>query len=250
MGRCATDCGRWNLSPLEERWEAIEECERLFRGTLVRVSTDNIGLARLADGLELIRIGKPLRPEFAAWRYGRHFGTRRRRSRSDRRRRCCRGRSRRRRARSDARAGPRTRRHLHRRRSRPHDGDGRVSHGRDARRARLHPARSRRRAPRAGQAQSSRFARSTSATSSSTSTARATATPHLSSTTTPAGPSSRKRRRFTRPACSSPAPIDTAPTARAFRTPCARSSTPGDAADFLSAASRAIRGAADASCRS
>lgn len=74
------DCQRWNLSPLEERWEAIEECERLFRGTLVRVSTDNIGMARLADGLELIRIGKPLRPEFAAWRYGRHFGARRRRA--------------------------------------------------------------------------------------------------------------------------------------------------------------------------
>ncbi len=73
------ECQRWNLSPLEERWEAIEDCERLFRGTLVRVSTDNIGMARLADGLELIRIGKPLRPEFAAWRYGRHFGTRRRR---------------------------------------------------------------------------------------------------------------------------------------------------------------------------
>src|SRR6478752_9515148 len=63
-----TECHRWNLSPLEERWEAIEECERLFRGTLVRVSTDNIGMARLTDGLELIRIGKPLRPEFAAWR--------------------------------------------------------------------------------------------------------------------------------------------------------------------------------------
>jgi hypothetical protein len=74
---CPT-CSSWNLSPLEERWEAIEDCERLFRGTLVRVSTDNIGLARLADGLELIRVGKPLRPEFAAWRYGRHFGTRRR----------------------------------------------------------------------------------------------------------------------------------------------------------------------------
>jgi len=73
-------CARWNLSPLEERWEAIEDCERAFRGTLVRVSTDNIGLARLADGLELIRIGSPLRPEFAAWRYGRHFGTRRRRT--------------------------------------------------------------------------------------------------------------------------------------------------------------------------
>src|SRR5437764_14895325 len=73
-------CGGWNLSPLEERWEAIEECERAFRGTLVRVSTDNIGLARLADGLELIRIGTPLRPEFAAWRYGRHFSTRRQRT--------------------------------------------------------------------------------------------------------------------------------------------------------------------------
>jgi hypothetical protein len=73
-----THCGRWNLSPLEERWEAIEECERSFRGTFVRVSTDNIGLARLRDGVELIRIGSPLRPEFAAWRYGRHFGTRRR----------------------------------------------------------------------------------------------------------------------------------------------------------------------------
>ena len=24
-------CGRWNLSPLEERWEAIETCERMFR---------------------------------------------------------------------------------------------------------------------------------------------------------------------------------------------------------------------------
>ena len=73
-------CARWNLSPLEERWEAIEECERAFRATFVRVSTDNIGLARLADGLELIRIGSPLRPEFAAWRYGRHFSTRRRRT--------------------------------------------------------------------------------------------------------------------------------------------------------------------------
>lgn len=71
-------CGRWNLSPLEERWEAIEECERAFRGTLVRVSTDNIGLARMADHTELIRIGSPLRPEFAAWRYGQNFGRRRR----------------------------------------------------------------------------------------------------------------------------------------------------------------------------
>ena len=71
-------CGRWNLTPLEERWEGIEQCERAFRDTHVRVSTDNIGLARLSEGLELVRVGAPLRPEFAAWRYGDQFGRRRR----------------------------------------------------------------------------------------------------------------------------------------------------------------------------
>lgn len=70
-------CGRWNLSGIEERWEAIEECERTFRATRLRVTTENIGLARLRSGLELVRIGAPLRPEFAAWRYGRKFGRRR-----------------------------------------------------------------------------------------------------------------------------------------------------------------------------
>jgi hypothetical protein len=70
-------CERWNLSPLDERWEAIEECERLFTGTRTRVSTDNIGLARIRDGLELVRIGSPQRPEMAAWRYGDQFGRRR-----------------------------------------------------------------------------------------------------------------------------------------------------------------------------
>ena len=72
-------CERWNLTPLEARWEAIEDCERAFRGTTLRVSTDNIGLARLGDGTELVRVGQPLRPEFAAWRYGDQFGRRRRR---------------------------------------------------------------------------------------------------------------------------------------------------------------------------
>lgn len=73
-------CSRWNLSPLDERWIAIEQCERSYRSTTLRVSTGNIGLAKLADGLELVRIGSPLRPEFAAWRYGHRFGARRRRA--------------------------------------------------------------------------------------------------------------------------------------------------------------------------
>ena len=72
-------CSRWNLSPLEERWEAIEECERLFRDTRLRVSTDNIGLAKIREGMQLVRVGDPQRPEMAAWRYGEQFARRRRR---------------------------------------------------------------------------------------------------------------------------------------------------------------------------
>lgn len=71
-------CGRWNLTPIEERWEAIEECERQFRETRLRASTDQIGLAKVREGTDLIRIGSPLRPEFAAWRYSRFFQRRRR----------------------------------------------------------------------------------------------------------------------------------------------------------------------------
>ncbi|MQA89509.1 MAG: hypothetical protein GEU90_04660 [Gemmatimonas sp.] len=72
-------CERWNLSPLEERWEAVEQAERLYHDTRRRVATEHIGLARLRDGTELVRIGEPLRPEFAAWRYGDQFGRRRKR---------------------------------------------------------------------------------------------------------------------------------------------------------------------------
>jgi hypothetical protein len=66
-------CARWNLAPLEERWEAVEECERRFRATTLRYSSGNIGLAWLHGDrdMELIRVGPALRPEVAAWRYGR-----------------------------------------------------------------------------------------------------------------------------------------------------------------------------------
>ena len=71
-------CDRWNLTPLEERWEAVEECERLFRATRLRMSTDEIGLARLAEGTTLVRIGRPERAEMVAWRYGAVLDRRRR----------------------------------------------------------------------------------------------------------------------------------------------------------------------------
>lgn len=73
-------CERWNLSPLDERWEAVEQAERAYRDTRRRVATENVGLAKLRDGTTLVRIGEPLRPEFAAWRYGDQFGRRRNRA--------------------------------------------------------------------------------------------------------------------------------------------------------------------------
>ncbi|MBA3560186.1 MAG: hypothetical protein H0W30_16475 [Gemmatimonadaceae bacterium] len=72
-------CTRWNLVPIEERWEAVEACERHFRRAPRQIATDNIGLVALPEGLDLIRIGAPARPEFAAWRYGRVFARRHRR---------------------------------------------------------------------------------------------------------------------------------------------------------------------------
>ena len=72
-------CKRWNLTPLEDRWEAVEACEKLFRDTRLRTSSEHIGLARHPEGLELVRIGNPVSPEFAAWRYGDQLGERRRR---------------------------------------------------------------------------------------------------------------------------------------------------------------------------
>jgi hypothetical protein len=64
-------CARWNLAPIEERWEAVEDAERRFRDTRVRVQSENIGLVKRADGTRLIRVGAALPGEVAAWRYGR-----------------------------------------------------------------------------------------------------------------------------------------------------------------------------------
>ena len=74
-----TRCARWNLSPIEKRWEAIEEAERAFRDTRLRAQSENVGLARLPDGTRLIRVGKALAGELAAWRYGHRLVSRHRR---------------------------------------------------------------------------------------------------------------------------------------------------------------------------
>ncbi|HEU0012956.1 MAG TPA: hypothetical protein VFQ45_04695, partial [Longimicrobium sp.] len=73
-------CARWNLAPLEERWEAIEAAEKLFRDCRVRVQSENIGLARLRDGTRLVRVGAALPGELAVWRYAGRLEQRRRRA--------------------------------------------------------------------------------------------------------------------------------------------------------------------------
>lgn len=70
-------CGQWCLTPMEDRWEALAECEALFKNAEARVSTANVGLAHVAD-VELIRIGSALRDEIANWRYGPRLARRRR----------------------------------------------------------------------------------------------------------------------------------------------------------------------------
>jgi hypothetical protein len=73
-----TSCGRWNLAPIDERWEAVEAAERLFRDARVRVQSENIGLTRARDGTRLIRIGEALPGEVAVLRYGGELIRRRR----------------------------------------------------------------------------------------------------------------------------------------------------------------------------
>jgi hypothetical protein len=73
-------CRAWNLAPIEERWEAVEESERLFEGAAQGLATEHIALGRLPDGTELVRIGNAKGPELAGWRYANRIQARWRRA--------------------------------------------------------------------------------------------------------------------------------------------------------------------------
>lgn len=66
---CA-NCQRWNLAPIEQRWEALEDLERLAhdRGRLL-ASTEHIALVH-APGVDLVRVGRAELAEESWWRYG------------------------------------------------------------------------------------------------------------------------------------------------------------------------------------
>jgi hypothetical protein len=76
-------CRSWALTPIEERWEPVEEAEKAFRAAEAGVSTENLALARHREGTELIRVGRAPVREVAGWRYGRRLVGRWRRHRRE-----------------------------------------------------------------------------------------------------------------------------------------------------------------------
>ena len=71
-------CGRWSLAPIESRWEALEELERLTvdRGRLL-AETGRIALFRAGE-MDVVRVGRAGLEEEAWWRYGTQMRKRRR----------------------------------------------------------------------------------------------------------------------------------------------------------------------------
>lgn len=70
LWRVCPRCRRWNVVPLEDRWEALESLERAVRdeGRSV-LSTDHLDLVEAGDR-QVLRVGRAPRPELAGWRYG------------------------------------------------------------------------------------------------------------------------------------------------------------------------------------
>jgi hypothetical protein len=75
-------CRRWTLAPFEQRWEALEEIERLVtdHGRLLHQG-ENIALLRAGE-LELVRVGRAGLSEEAWWRYGQQLHQRHQAARS------------------------------------------------------------------------------------------------------------------------------------------------------------------------
>lgn len=74
-------CRRWNLAPIEERWEALEELERLTHGRArLLAQTENIALFAAGE-IDVVRVGAAALREEAWWRYGQELARRQLRAR-------------------------------------------------------------------------------------------------------------------------------------------------------------------------
>ncbi len=69
-------CKRWSLAPIDVRWEALEELEKIVKDRAKLLSqTDNVALLR-AGNLDVVRVGRANLTEEAWWRYGRELTSR------------------------------------------------------------------------------------------------------------------------------------------------------------------------------
>jgi len=62
-------CGRWNLTPFDSREETITALERMAEGGRVAATSEQVALIRVG-AFDVVRVGRPRRPEYASWRYG------------------------------------------------------------------------------------------------------------------------------------------------------------------------------------
>jgi hypothetical protein len=70
-------CGRWNLTPYDDRLDVIAALERMAAAGRVAATTDQVALVR-AGSYDVVRVGKPPRIEMAGWRYGERLKARER----------------------------------------------------------------------------------------------------------------------------------------------------------------------------
>ena len=62
-------CGRWNLTPLDDRLERIDALARVAARSRLLARTAQVALLRW-ESYDLVQVGKPPRVELATWRYG------------------------------------------------------------------------------------------------------------------------------------------------------------------------------------
>ena len=62
-------CGRWNLTPFDTREASIGALETMASHGRVAATSEQVALIR-AGAYDVVRVGKPRRPEYATWRYG------------------------------------------------------------------------------------------------------------------------------------------------------------------------------------
>lgn len=66
-------CHRWNLIPLDERFDAIDELERAVRDRALRLAATATIALYAVDDITIVRIGPAPLVERVAWRYGREL---------------------------------------------------------------------------------------------------------------------------------------------------------------------------------